>query len=267
MRPRKPLATALICLALLTTLQARAQSPEQRGLAIVQEADRRDLGWGDISSKLRMVLRNRHGETSTRELRTQFLEMPGGRVDGDKALIVFSSPRDIEGMALLSHTKITEQDDQWLYLPALKRVKRVSSDNKSGPFVGSEFAYEDFLSQEVAKYTYRFLRNEPCGALACFVVERYPVYVNSGYTRQIVWIDEAAYRTQKVEYYDRKNDLLKTLIFKDYRQYLDHYWRADERVMENHQTGKSTTLLFTDYVFRSGLTEQDFIPARLQSLR
>ena len=87
------------------------------------------------------------------------------------------------GTALLSHTKILAADDQWLFLPALQLVKRISSANKSGPFVGSEFAYEDLASQELDKYDYRFLGEQPCGDLTCYVVERVPAYENSGYTK------------------------------------------------------------------------------------
>lgn len=186
---------------------------------------------------------------------------------GDKSLIIFDRPRDVAGTAFLSHTKISEADDQWLYLPALKRVKRISSANKSGPFMGSEFAYEDLLSQEVEKFDYKWLRDEACGALDCFVFERYPLYENSGYTRQIVWTDKSKYRPQKIEFYDRKESLLKTLIYSDYTQYLDRYWRALTMKMENHQTGKSTSLTFDDYVFQVGLTDADFLSSRLKRVR
>ncbi len=98
-------------------------------------------------------------------------------------------------------------------LPALKRVKRISSRNKSGPFMGSEFAFEDLGSQEVAKYTYKWLHDEEYNSLDCFVLERRPAYEHSGYTRQEVWVDKAEYRIQKVKYYDRKNSLLKTQTF------------------------------------------------------
>jgi len=81
-------------------------------------------------------------------------------------------------------------DDQWLYLPALKRLKRISSRKKSGPFMGSEFAYEDMSSQEVEKYRYKWLRDETVEGRDAYVVERRPTYEYSGYTRQIVWIDK-----------------------------------------------------------------------------
>lgn len=259
-------AAAAAAIFSLDALPALAETPEEKGLAIAVEADKRDLGWVDSESDLKMVLTNRNGETSTRQLRIKSLEVEDPNL-GDKSLTVFDHPRDIEGTAFLSHTKITEPDDQWLYLPALKRVKRISSANKSGPFVGSEFAYEDLVSQEVAKYTYKWLRDEACGDLQCFVIERFPVYENSGYTKQVVWIDQEEYRAITIEFYDRKNSLLKTLQNLDYKEYLDQYWRAHTLQMDNHQTGKSTTLTFDKYQFKVGSRESDFTSNRLKRAR
>jgi len=129
-------------------------------LAIAREMDRRDSGWKDQRANLVMTLRNRQGQESRRELRISTLEVDG---DGDKSLTLFDSPRDVKGTAFLSFTHATEPDDQWLYLPALKRVKRISSRNKSGSFMGSEFAYEDLSSQEVDKFRYKWLRDEALG--------------------------------------------------------------------------------------------------------
>lgn len=258
------LAVALLALAVIGA--AWAETPEEKGRAIAEELDRRDAGFGDSIAELRMVLSNAQGETSTRDLTIETLEMPEPEV-GDKVLATFHRPRDIAGTALLTFTKILEPDDQWLFLPALKRVKRISSANKSGPFVGSEFAYEDMLSQEVDKYDYRWLRDEPCGNMTCFVVERYPRYENSGYTRQVTWIDQQEYRVQRIDFYDRRDAPLKTLTFASYQQYLDQYWRAGEWFMENHQTGKSTRLSFDDWEFRTGLSENDLDPNRLKRLR
>ena len=202
-----------------------------------------------------MILRNRQGQESTRIIRSRSLEVQG---DGDKTMIIFDSPRDVKGTAFLSYTHAVIPDDQWLYLPALKRVKRIASANKSGPFVGSEFAYEDLTSQEVERYTYKWLRDERIEGRDAFVVEQYPAYQHSGYTRRIVWIDKTMYQPLKVEFYDRKDAPLKTLTFHAYNQYLDTYWRANRMEMVNHQTGKSTTLLWGDYRFRTGLTDRDF---------
>jgi hypothetical protein len=119
----------------------------------------------------------------------------------------------------------------------------------------------------VEEYTYLYLRDEVLEGEQVFVVERYPVDPKSGYTRQVTWIDQAEYRTLKVDFYDRKDDLLKTLTFSGYEQYLDQYWRPDRMLMVNHQTGKSTELIWRNYRFRSGLEERDFDRASLMSAR
>ena len=202
-----------------------------------------------------MLLKNAQGQSAKRQMRMSQLE---GKGDGDKSMIVFDWPKDIDGTALLTWSHKTGDDDQWLFLPALRRVKRISSSNKSGSFVGSEFSYEDLSSQEVEKYKYKYLRDEACGKLQCFVIERYPVDPRSGYTRQVTWIDKTEYRVQKIDYYDRKSSKLKTLTMTDYRKYQGKYWRAHLLVMVNHQSGKSTELRWQAYKFRTGLRAGDF---------
>ena len=154
----------ILSLTLTATLlllpEAYALTPEEKGLEIAVEVDRRDTGWGDSRTNMTMTLYNKQGESSIRSMKSSSLE---GKDDGDKTIIVFDEPKDVKGTALLTFTHKQGADDQWLYLPALKRVKRIASRNKSGPFVGSEYAYEDLTSQEVEKYSYRYLRDEGCG--------------------------------------------------------------------------------------------------------
>ena len=251
----------------LSLLQAAvpAQTAQEKGLAIAQEADKRDTGFKDFTADMQMILKNKHGQESNRKIRIKTLEVKG---DGDKSLSIFDNPRDVKGTAFLTYTHKKGDDDQWLYLPALKRVKRISSRNKSGSFMGSEFAYEDITSQEVEKHTYKWIRDEVYDKKDCFVIERYPVdKKNSGYTRQVVWIDKKEYRQWKEEFYDRKKSLLKTLTIKEYKMYLDKYWRSDEMNMVNHQNGKSTKLLFSNYKFRTGLKDKDFNKNSLKRAR
>lgn len=246
----------LISMLLLLPYFATAESPEAKGLAIAREAEMRNEGFHDFTADMHMVLKNRNGQESVRTIRIRTLEVAG---DGDKSLSIFDEPGDVKGTAFLTHSHKRGDDDQWLYLPALKRVKRISARNKSGSFMGSEFSYEDIASQEVEKYTYKWLRDEMYDGRQCFVSEQYPVdRENSGYIRQVIWLDKAKYRPLKIEYYDRKNTLLKTLTVKHYQQYLGKFWRADEMHMLNHQSGKSTTLYWTRYQFRTGLTDDDF---------
>ncbi|TQV72940.1 outer membrane lipoprotein-sorting protein [Aliikangiella marina] len=262
----KFLKTSLITLASVLVLSAPAFAgeAEDKGLAIAKESKVRDLGWGDTQARMQMLLRNQHGETSTRQMRIKSMEQEN---DGDKSLTIFDSPRDVKGTAFLSFSHPTANDEQWLYLPALKRVKRISSRNKSGSFMGSEFSFEDLTSFEIEKYTYKYIKDDTFNGVDCYVVEQYPVDKYSGYTKRVVWIDKAEYRSQKVEFYDRKKSLLKTLTFSDYKKYLDKYWRATKLSMVNHQSGKSTDLTWSDYQFRAGLDEKDFNKNALKRAR
>lgn len=261
----KFLTTLLISIIFvaLPTL-ATAQSAEEKGLEIAKKIKQRDLGWGDSQSELTMTLRDRKGREVVREMRSKSLEVDG---DGDKGLTVFDKPLDVKGTAFLSFSHIVGDDDQWLFLPALKRVKRIASRNKSGPFLGSEFAFEDLSSFEVEKNTYLYLRDEACGDLDCYVVEMDPVDKYSGYKRLQVWVDQDHYRVHKIDFFDRRDTLLKTLTVEDYKLYKDKYWRADKQKMVNHKNGKSTDIHIQNLRFDTGLTAADFNENKLSRAR
>jgi Outer membrane lipoprotein-sorting protein len=252
---------------LSSSLMATADvSASQKGYAIAAESDRSDRGFRDSEVKMTMIMRTGAGDESVRELLQRTLEQENEDI-GDRSLIIFDKPADIDGTALLSHAKIIEADDQWLYLPAFKRVKRISSVNKDGAFVGSEFSYEDFTALELNKFSYIFLRDEQCGEQLCALVERLPKYAHSGYSKQIAWIDYENKQPRKVEFYDRRGDLLKTLSLEDYRQYEGKYWRAHKLVMVNEKTKKSTDLLFSDFRFQNGFAAKDFEKGVLNRIR
>lgn len=247
-------------IALAIAIIANAQTAEAKGLEIAKAAEQADLGFKSSTVNLKMTLKNKNGQISERSLTTKTLELTE---DGDKSLIVFNSPKDVKGTSTLTFTHKIGSDDQWLFLPSIKRVKRISSNNKSGPFVGSEFAYEDLSSQEVEKYTYKFIEEK--GSL--LVVEQDPVDPKSGYTRRIVTYNkDKGYRIEKAEFYDRKNALLKTLTYSNYKLYKNKFWRAGVMLMVNHQSNKETRLDFTEYNFNVNLTDEDFTQVALQRI-
>ena len=243
---------------------ACADSAEETGLKIATDARERQKGYGNFTASLTMTLRNKRGQESQRELRLKVIEVEG---DGDRTLFVFDRPRDVRGTAFLVHAHKDEPDEQWLYLPALKRVKRISSSKQSGSFMGSEFSYEDLSVVEVEKFTHRHLRDEACGDLECTVLERVPLSKDSGYARQLVWLDREELRTMQIQFFDRRDEHLKTMTVDDYAQYLDRFWRAGEVAMTNHLTGKSTVLNWTDFEFRTDLDEGDFTKTALKRVR
>jgi outer membrane lipoprotein-sorting protein len=248
-------AMTLLALSCASVSATEMNDSKVKGLAVFQQIEQQNDGFGDVVADMSMTLKNRHGEESQRELSVKTLEVAG---DGDKSLTLFNTPADVKGTALLTFTHKVGDDDQWLYLPALKRVKRISSRKKTGPFMGSEFSYEDLGSQEVEKYTYDYVKLDACGDSKCHIVNRYPIDKSSGYSKQVVWVDADKLRIEKITYYDRRNELLKTLVFSDYTLYLDKFWRAGRMFMDNHQNNKSTELLWTNFMFQTGLSEKDF---------
>ncbi len=234
------------------------------GLKIAKTYDKRNQGFKDEVATLKMTLTNANGESTERAMRMWTYEVIDDK-RGDKSILVFDTPRDVKGTALLSHAHHVDPDDQWLFLPALKRIKRIASANKSGPFVGSEFAYEDITSSDIEKFDWYYLRTENLDGQECYVLKRIPLYENSGYTKQISWIDTKHYRLQKVDYYDRKDSLLKTLRMKGYKLYKDKFWRAETWEMTNHQSKKSTVLAYTSRELSTGLEEDEFTKGRLKS--
>lgn len=247
----------LTLLGLVST--AWSDTDEDKGRQIATEVKVRDSGFGSGSADLTMTLSNAQGEQSVRRLRARILENP----DGEKRLFLFDDPPDVRGTSMLAFTHRLHSDDLWMYLPAIKRVKRITSNNKAGPFMGSEFAYEDLGSQEVEKFTYRYLRDEQRDEIDCFVIERRPIDPDSGYTRENLWVDKGEYRPRRVEYYDRKDALLKVLTLRGFRLYDNKYWRADEMRMSNVQTGKETLLQWSHYEFGGQWNDLAFDPQRL----
>ena len=248
----------------LVSILALASAPEvdlnegnnssEKGLIIAQKSDWHYQGYEDSIASLNMILTQANGTEATRELRIKTFEIPE---DGDKSIVIFDSPSDQRGVALLSYAHKVEADDQFLYLPALKRVKKLASRNKSGPFVGSEFAFEDVSRQEVEKYNYDYTGIEVYGDDSCYKLVKTPKDPYSGYSYQVHWIEQKNLLTKKIDFYDKKESLLKTLEFTEYKK-VNGYWRAMKSIMTNHQNQKSTTLIVNDLQISSGLEEREF---------
>ena len=240
-------------------LPARADQAD----TIAQEADKRLHGFGDSTASMKMTLINPSGQTAERALRVQNLETG---TDGDRSLMIFDTPRDVAGTALLTHTQPGSDDLQWLYLPAISRVKQIAAGNKSGPFMGSEFAFEDIVTSYWQKYSYSFVREEKCEALTCAVIERKPKDANSGYTRQQVWIDKQDYLIRRIDFYDRKNSLLKTYTTSGFQK-VQGQWRPASMLMVNVQNRKQTRLDWSEFKFKTGLKKDDFTENALKRAR
>jgi len=221
---------------------------------VAQKSDDVMSGFKDSKSDMYMTLINANNQKRKRTMNMIVLEKKGG----DKSLMTFISPPDVKGTKFLSYSHIEKDDDQWLYLPALKRIKRIASKNKSGSFMGSEFSYEDLGSFDVEKYSYKgAAKVSTYKGKKVYVGERIPLTSNTGYTKQISWTGVKTFLTLKVEYYDRKKELLKTAYFDDYKK-ISGIWRVGKMHMINHQNDKQTILLWKNETIKNGLKEKSF---------
>ena len=223
-------------------------------LEVAQQSEKVLSGFEDSTSQMQMKLINARGQEKIRTMNMKVLEGE----DEDKSLMEFLTPADVKGTKFLNYEHVDKDDDQWLYLPALKRVKRISSKNKSGAFMGSEFAYEDLSAFNVKKYHYEGEAKEVrLENKEMYQTSSAPVSKNSGYTKLISWIDKKTFLIQKIEYYDRKKELLKTAYFQEYKKYNGVY-RMVKITMKNTQNDKTTILIWSDEKIKTGLNKKDF---------
>ncbi len=237
------------------------KNPQEKGLEISKAFEHYNNGFRGEYGKMQLVIMNAQNDKVARIMTQKIIEVPG---EGDRSIIEFESPADVRGTKLLTHTMKTAKNKQWLYLPSIKRVKRINSRNQAVSFMGSEFYYEDLASQEVEKYKHTFLRSETYQDRLCFLLERKPTDKHSGYQKIHVWLDQEYYAPLKIDYFDRKGELLKTAIFSEYKQH-SKWWRQNKIVMSNHQTSKQSIIVWTDQKLNKLYNSDEFLKRSLKN--
>ena len=244
---------------------SEAGSVEDKGLAIAVEADKRDSGYEDATASMIMILRNRHGQESQRSLRYRTLEVEN---DGDMSLMIFDSPKDVKGTAFLNYTHKKDDDDQWLYLPALKKVKRIPSADKSGSFMGSDFSYFDMTDRDLENYDFKLIKETEVRGHKAWMIESTPrnekVIKESGYTKSVAIVRQDNYVVVRAINY-MKNDKMKYLDLRKIHQQ-DGIWVVDEMMMTTKKgkyTEHKTLLQFNNIKVNKPLEDDLFTTRRL----
>ncbi len=227
---------------------------DDKGYLVAKKSQEANNGFIGERNFMEMHLINANNDKIIRKMNSKIQEKQN---EGDRSIISFEWPLDVKGVKMLTWSHKEDDDDQWLYLPSIKRIKRISSSNKSGSFMGSEFSYEDFSSQEIEKYNYRYIKDEEFNKRKTEVIERTTKDQNSGYTKQIIWMDKEYLNPIKIDYYDRKSELLKTAHFLKYKK-IKKWWRAMEMEMINHQTKKRSIIIWNKRDLEVTFQEQEF---------
>jgi hypothetical protein len=236
-----------------------ALTPEQKALLITEKMSktRQEIKDSTLTMNMRMV--DRKGRETQRVFTVKTLRESR---DHSKALLVFDRPKDIKGTALLTHTYLEKPNEQWLYLPASKRLRKISS-GKKGSFLGSEFSFEDMGGFNLDEYTstwraHKTYNGEPCEEIVS-------TSQNSINYSQIVTCISPIYQLPLyVQFYNKAGQHFKTLINSQFNHFNNKYWLANSIVMTNHLTGKETHLKIVKAQFNSALKKSEFNSGRLK---
>ncbi|HEV2146497.1 MAG TPA: outer membrane lipoprotein-sorting protein [Longimicrobiaceae bacterium] len=264
--PKREIAVpALLFFALLAGAPAAASAQALTGKQIIERNDAM-RAVNDEQVDFRMQLINKRGQKRERQV-TWMLKEDAQR--NQKALIRFLAPADVRGTGLLSVENPDREDDQWLYLPALRKSRRISAANKSDSFVGSDFAFEDVGPEEMDQYEYRLVREAPLQGVPVYVVEAVPNNDKrrreSGYSRREIFVRKDNFAIARVNFYDKQGELLKTLEARDIRQIPStRTWRAHTMEMKNQKTGHSTVIVYGDFAVNRGLADDAFSMRELE---
>ena len=208
-----------------------------------------------------MVLINKNGDKRIRKLKMFSKE---GK-DGRNSFISFLEPADVKGTNFLTIGHKKGDDEQRLYLPALGKVRKISSSKKSGRFMGSDLYYYDMEDHEFADYTYKYIKDDAYKGMDCHVIAMFPTDENAPYSKQIAWINKENYFMYKAECYDKKGakSLIKTIVFLDVKDF-NGVLIATKIVVDNHKGIHKTLLQMDDVKINVGLKDSVFTVQNLQ---
>jgi len=247
------LKSFLIVMIIAMGLIQNVSSQSLSGKEIVEKAYNRETG-EDQTSNLTMTLINKHGDQRVRKIK-QFRKDFG---DIEKSIMFFQSPADIKNTSFMNWAYDSEKnDDQWIYLPALKRVKRISSDSKSDYFMGSDFTYDDLGDRKLEADNHKLLDEETIDGKVCYIIESISKDEDYIYSKTITWIMKDSFIGFKKEFYDEDGDLLKILFIKEIKE-VAGFLIITNSEMNNVQKDHKTSMILEDVKINTKISSGKF---------
>lgn len=249
----KTIGISLVLAGLVMFFATIPASAQLTGQQIMEKVYNKPSG-DDMQGELVMTLVNSRGEQRVRNLK-QFIR-DDGKVE--KKIMFFQSPADVRNTSFMNWSYDDgRDDDQWIYLPALKRTKRISSDSKGDYFMGSDFTYDDLGDRHPSEDNHKLLREETINGNVCYVVESVPKASGYMYSKTINWVMKDSFLGLKREFYDPKGNLLKTLTIQKFDE-ISGIWTILETEMHNVQKKHKTLMRFTNVQYNKGLNDSQF---------
>ena len=247
------LTTAIIAMIIAIGFSPEITGQSLSGKQIIEKVYNRPAG-DDQTSDLTMTLINKSGDQRVRKIK-QFTKDLG---NVEKSIMFFLSPADVKNTSFMSWTYDSDQsDDQWIYLPALKKTKRISSDSKSDYFMGSDFTYDDLGDRKLEDDTHKLLREETMDGKECYVVESLAKDEDYMYSKTVVWVNKSNFIGVQKEFYDEDEDLLKVLAIKEVDE-ISGIWVITNSEMKNVQKNHRTTMVLNNIQINTDMSESKF---------
>lgn len=251
--------------ALLLVNTAVAETDQLSGLGIAQQVNARDEGTA-VSRNLMMEMIDRRGKKRVRETRG-FRKYYG---EEKRTMIFYLKPNNVRKTAFLTYDYPQADDDQWLYLPAMRKIRRISSSDRGDYFLGTDFTYEDIKKEGkfgIEDYTWEKVGEETIDDHHSYIVEATPINDDIakelGYSKVIYHVDSDIWMVRQAKSWDNRGNELKTIHTRDIRQ-VQNIWTAHLLEVNNHKTGHYTRFLFSDIDYAAGVADDIFMQ---QSLR
>ena len=239
---------------LLVLASAVWAQPKLTGLQVMEKVYNRPSS-KEMEADLTMILISASGNQRVREIHQYIKDF--GKVE--KKIMFFVKPADVRNTSFMnwSYDDPNKDDDQWIYLPALKKVKRISSDSKSDYFMGSDFTYDDLGDRKPTDDIHKMLREEKFGGEDCYVIESHPKNKDYMYSKTITWVIKGKWIGLQKKFWDEDGEYLKTLHIKKYDN-IKGYWMIETVEMDNQQSNHKTIMKLSNIKINSGIRNSMF---------
>ena len=250
--------------ALLLAAGSLCTAEELTGYEIAWRADAVDKG-ETSSYTATMTLTNRKGESRVREIFMRSKDYG----DVKKSVIVFARPKDVAGVSYLSHDYPDNDDgtkkdsDSWLYMPAMKKVRRISGSGKDDDFMGTDFTYADMGDRGLTKDTFTLLGEDTVDGIACWMVESVAKDKSEKTQRRVIWYGKENYKVVKGEYYDKQNTLTRVLSCSGITK-IDGIWTVGKMFMRNVKTDHTTLLELRNVKYNMAVDDNMFTVSAIE---
>ncbi len=227
-------------ITLIILLSFNAHSSQKKGQEIAQKMDKANEGFVGERAETDLILIDANGTMITREMAGMSKE----EKDVTKSLLTFEKPADVKGTKLLtwSFEEEGKDDNQWLYLPSIRRVKKINSKTRGSSFMGSEFSYEDLTSQPIEKYHYNFIKDSKLNGEDIWILDR-TAKKSGSYKKVTLYVSKSKLSVVKSDYYNRRGELLKVATFKSFKTFKVNgktFYRPSEIEMANKLNKKKS---------------------------